>query len=46
MKVLLITGAQQAELKGLVDRETISSGVLAEGIAAFTEKRPPKFDWS
>lgn len=24
-------------------RETIASGELAEGIAAFTEKRPPKF---
>jgi enoyl-CoA hydratase/carnithine racemase len=27
-------------------QETISSGELAEGVAAFTEKRPPSFPWS
>jgi enoyl-CoA hydratase/carnithine racemase len=26
-------------------RETISSGELAEGVAAFTERRPPRFPW-
>jgi enoyl-CoA hydratase/carnithine racemase len=27
-------------------RETISSGELAEGVAAFAERRPPRFGWS
>jgi len=27
-------------------RETISSGELAEGVTAFTERRPPRFPWS
>jgi enoyl-CoA hydratase/carnithine racemase len=26
-------------------RETISSGELAEGVAAYTERRPPRFPW-
>jgi enoyl-CoA hydratase/carnithine racemase len=26
-------------------RETITSGELAEGVAAFTERRPPRFPW-
>ena len=27
-------------------RETIASGELAEGVTAFTERRPPRFPWS
>jgi enoyl-CoA hydratase/carnithine racemase len=27
-------------------RETITSGELAEGVAAFAERRPPRFDWA
>ena len=27
-------------------RETIASGELAEGVAAFAERRPPRFPWS
>jgi enoyl-CoA hydratase/carnithine racemase len=27
-------------------RETISSGELAEGVTAFTDRRPPRFPWS
>jgi enoyl-CoA hydratase/carnithine racemase len=27
-------------------RETITSGELAEGVAAFTERRPPRFRWA
>jgi enoyl-CoA hydratase/carnithine racemase len=27
-------------------RETISSGELAEGVTAFAERRPPRFDWA
>ncbi|PRY51187.1 enoyl-CoA hydratase/carnithine racemase [Geodermatophilus tzadiensis] len=27
-------------------RETAASGELAEGVAAFTERRPPRFPWS
>ncbi|MCW2702787.1 MAG: Enoyl coA hydratase [Blastococcus sp.] len=27
-------------------RETIAGGELAEGVAAFTERRPPRFSWS
>jgi enoyl-CoA hydratase/carnithine racemase len=27
-------------------RETISAGELAEGVAAFAERRPPRFDWA
>jgi enoyl-CoA hydratase/carnithine racemase len=27
-------------------RETIASGELPEGVAAFTERRPPRFGWS
>jgi enoyl-CoA hydratase/carnithine racemase len=27
-------------------RETITAGELAEGVAAFAERRPPRFDWA
>jgi enoyl-CoA hydratase/carnithine racemase len=27
-------------------RETVASGELAEGVTAFTERRPPRFPWS
>jgi enoyl-CoA hydratase/carnithine racemase len=27
-------------------RETITAGELAEGVAAFTGRRPPRFDWA
>ena len=27
-------------------RETIASGELAEGVAAFAQRRPPRFPWS
>ena len=27
-------------------RATIASGELAEGVTAFTERRPPRFPWS
>jgi hypothetical protein len=27
-------------------RETVSTGELAEGVAAFAERRPPRFTWA
>jgi 1,4-dihydroxy-2-naphthoyl-CoA synthase len=27
-------------------RETVASGELAEGVTAFTSRRPPRFPWS
>jgi enoyl-CoA hydratase/carnithine racemase len=38
-------GAAEALAAGRY-RETIASGELAEGVAAFAERRPPRFDWS
>jgi enoyl-CoA hydratase/carnithine racemase len=35
----------EAEVAGWY-RETIASGELAEGVAAFRERRPPRFRWS
>jgi hypothetical protein len=27
-------------------RQTIATGELAEGVAAFAERRPPRFGWA
>jgi enoyl-CoA hydratase/carnithine racemase len=40
-------GAARAEaLAGRWYRETVARGELTEGVAAFTERRPPRFSWS
>jgi enoyl-CoA hydratase/carnithine racemase len=41
----LLSGADADALAFQRYRETIATGELAEGIAAFTEKRPPRFPW-
>ena len=42
----LTTGGDGEAEVGRWYRETIASGELAEGVAAFTERRPPRFPWS
>jgi enoyl-CoA hydratase/carnithine racemase len=41
----VLSGADADALAFERYRETIATGELAEGIAAFTEKRPPRFPW-
>jgi enoyl-CoA hydratase/carnithine racemase len=42
----LATGSDGEDLAARWYGETIRSGELAEGVAAFTERRPPRFPWS
>jgi enoyl-CoA hydratase/carnithine racemase len=42
----LADGEDGASAVGRWYRETVSSGELAEGVTAFTERRPPRFPWS
>ena len=46
---LIAGGGGEAPAEALAARryrETIASGELAEGVAAFAERRPPSFPWS
>ena len=42
----LTAGGDGEEAVGRWYRETITAGELAEGVAAFAERRPPRFGWS
>jgi enoyl-CoA hydratase/carnithine racemase len=42
----LTTGGDGQALAARWYRETVSSGELAEGVAAFAERRTPRFDWT
>ena len=42
----LTTGQDADALAGAWYRETVTSGELAEGVAAFAERRPPRFGWA
>src|SRR4051794_24179247 len=45
--VAALTAGRDGEAEGARwYRETIAAGELAEGVAAFTERRPPRFRWS
>ena len=44
----LAAGRPESDVEELADRwyrETAAAGELAEGVAAFTERRPPDFPW-
>jgi enoyl-CoA hydratase/carnithine racemase len=42
----LTAGDDGRAVAGRWYRETIAAGELAEGVAAFTERRPPRFPWT
>jgi enoyl-CoA hydratase/carnithine racemase len=45
--VAALTGGQDADaLAGAWYRRTVATGELAEGVAAFAERRPPHFGWA
>jgi enoyl-CoA hydratase/carnithine racemase len=45
--VAALTGGRDGEAEAAPwYRETIASGELAEGVAAFAERRPPRFPWT
>jgi enoyl-CoA hydratase/carnithine racemase len=46
MVAALTSGGDGEGLAARWYRETIAGGELAEGVAAFTERRPPRFSWS
>jgi hypothetical protein len=41
----LLAGRDGQAEAGRWYRETIAAGELAEGVAAFAERRPPRFPW-
>jgi enoyl-CoA hydratase/carnithine racemase len=42
----LVNGGDGEAVVGRWYRETIAAGELPEGVAAFTERRPPRFGWT
>jgi hypothetical protein len=42
----LTAGDDGSTVVGPWYRETVASGKRAEGVTAFTERRPPRFPWS